>query len=60
MRRMTVTHKVENIVTWIGFHDERVSFFSKVATDLVSYFDTDGSNNVAVSMTVTDPEALMT
>ncbi len=56
MRKITVTHRVENIDNWIGYHDERVLLFSKVATDLVSYVDAEGSNNIAVSMTVTDPE----
>ncbi len=56
MRKITVTHRVENIDNWIGHHDERVLLFSKVATDLVSYVDAEGSNNIAVSMTVTDPE----
>jgi len=56
MNKITVTHKVLDVDKWIGFHGERVLLFSNVATDLVSYVDDGGSNSVAVSMTVTDPE----
>lgn len=58
MTKIIITHAVEDVAKWKRFDDERVEILGKYATDVESHVDVDGSNMVAVSMTVHDKEGL--
>ncbi len=58
MSKIIVTHKVEDVAKWKSFDEERSTNMAAFASDVASYIDANGSNSIAVSMTVTDPEGL--
>ena len=58
MSKIVVTHKVEDVAKWKSFDGERCTNMGAFGTDIESFVNLNGSNSVAVSMTVTDPEGL--
>ena len=59
MPRIVATHTVKDVDHWTSKDDERVEALASFATEVVSYVATDGSNQVAVSANVHDPEGMM-
>ncbi len=58
MSRIVVTHKVEDVVKWKSFDEERRVNMGAFGTDIQSFVDMGGGSSVALSMTVTDPDGL--
>ncbi|MDD7911327.1 hypothetical protein PUV47_15460 [Pseudovibrio exalbescens] len=58
MLKLIVTMQAEDPKAWVEAHDTRVERFKSVATDISSYLDPAGGNQVGLSMTVTDQAAL--
>ena len=60
MPRMVITHGVADVDTWLGFAAERADAVGQLGgTNVVDHVAHDGSNNVAVSADVDDPDAMM-
>ncbi len=58
MAKIVITHKVEQVTRWQKFDEERRVNMSPFAKNIESFVDSNGGNAVAVSMTVTDEEAM--
>lgn len=58
MTKTLFTHRVENVAKWKGFDEERARNMGAFGHSLHSYVDPAGSDQVAVSMEVTDLEGL--
>ena len=58
MSKIIVSHTVEDVAKWKSFDEERRKNIGAFGSDIQSYSDPNGSNSVAVTMTVTDPEGL--
>ena len=54
MTRIIITHRVEDIAKWKSFDGDRSTNMAAFAKDVFSFVEPQGSNSVAVSMTVTD------
>jgi len=53
-----MTHAVENVERWLGFKKERATQIESMGgSNVVDHVAADGSNNVAISADVADPDA---
>ena len=60
MPRMTITHAVVDVENWLRHKDERAAAVGAMGgTNVVDHVAHDGSNQVAVSADVADPDAMM-
>ncbi|MBT8416756.1 MAG: hypothetical protein KJO42_04885 [Silicimonas sp.] len=57
MPKLVVTHEVDDVAHWLA-SPKRAEVFDGIATDLTTYVLSGDSNRVAVSMHVSDMEAL--
>lgn len=58
MSEIVLTHRVEDVTKWKSFDDERSANLGVFATNIKSYVDVNGSDLVALTMTITDPEGM--
>ena len=58
MPRVVITHAVTDRAHWASKHSERVAAFAPWGTNVVDHFNTENSNNVAVSVDVFDLAAM--
>jgi hypothetical protein len=54
MPKVVFAHAVKDRAHWASKHAERVAAFAAWGSNVVDYFNADGSNNVAVSVDVHD------
>ena len=58
MPKVVFTHAVTDRAHWASKHSERVAAFAPWGTNVVDHFNTENSNNVAVSVDVFDRAAM--
>ena len=59
MPKVVITHGVEEIDRWLQGHDERASAIeSGSGSNVTDYVAADGSNNIAITADVSDPDKL--
>lgn len=58
MPRVVFTHPVKDVNHWLSKHSERVDLFRDWASNVQDYAPAEGSNQVALSMEVSDMEAM--
>lgn len=57
MPRLVITHDVVDIDRWLDGHAERVAAIGAIGTDVTDYVALDGSNHIAVTADIADPDA---
>ncbi|SFD05976.1 hypothetical protein [Tropicimonas isoalkanivorans] len=57
MPKLVVTHKVDDVAHWLA-SPKREEVFAGVAEDIQTYVKPGGSNEVALTMTITDMAAV--
>lgn len=58
MPKLVITHRVEDVTKWKEFDGERETNMSAFATQIHAHVASDGSDNVAVTMDVSNMEGL--
>ena len=56
MPKMVITHAVADIEQWLSGKKERADTIGAFATNVTDHVAADGSNNIAISADVHDPE----
>ena len=58
MPKVVFTHPVTDVALWLSKHHERVELFAEWGTNVVDYAIADGSNMVALTIDVSDMDAM--
>ena len=59
MTKLILTHAVEDVERWLSFKGERAASIGAMGgSNVVDHVAADGSNHVAISMDVADPDAI--
>ena len=60
MPKMVITHEVADVERWLAFKAERAEAIAGLGgSDVVDHVARDGSNQIAVTATVTDVDGMM-
>ncbi len=58
MPKVVFTHAVKDVDLWLSKHSERVELFAGWGSNIVGYAIADGGNMVALSIDVSDMDAM--